>query len=208
MLASRAVSGAAVAPRLRAARGARPLRARPLVARAGPTSVAATSSKGAHSSGSASVGVPSGASPVPAPAAVGAGAVLLAALARAVVGGSRRGRGSLAALEERGALDGDRDAVGDDFDATMRGVRVVTVPTLSDEQIAAARERRRRARVDEDGDPRAELAASDLPKNHPFATSAKAESAEEEAERVAKVRELNRPRRRRGRGGAKGTTRG
>jgi hypothetical protein len=90
----------------------------------------------------------------------------------------------------------------------MRGVRVVTLPTLSDEQIAAARERRRRARVDEDGDPRAELAASDLPKNHPFATSAKAESAEEEAERVAKVRELNRPRRRRGRGGAKGTTRG
>ena len=102
----------------------------------------------------------------------------------------------MGALEERGALDENRDVDEEKFfKGMMKTVRTVEMPELTDAQIQAARERRRQSRAAEGGDPRRELKAAELPKNHPFATSEATDAAAVE-EQARKVREMNKPRRR------------
>ena len=110
---------------------------------------------------------------------------------RSALGGRRRG--SVAALEERGALDENRDVDEEKFfRGMMKSVRTVEMPSLTEAQISAARERRRRARVEEDG---GSLRDVSLPKNHPWATSdGDGDSAEERKKKADAVREANRPR--------------
>ena len=69
-------------------------------------------------------------------------------------------------------------------------------------QIKAARERRRQSRISEDGgdDAASVLRATELPSNHPFATS-EAVDGDLSAKQAAKIREMNKPRAR-GRGAA------
>ena len=106
------------------------------------------------------------------------------------------GAGGVGALEERGALDENRDVDEEKFfKGMMKTVRTVEMPELTDAQIQAARERRRQSRAAEGGDPRRELKAAELPKNHPFATSEATDAAAVE-EQARKVREMNKPRRR------------
>ena len=68
-------------------------------------------------------------------------------------------------------------------------------------QIEAARERRRQSRINEDGegDAASALRATELPSNHPFATSEAVDGALS-AKQAAKIREMNKPRVPRGRG--------
>ena len=78
------------------------------------------------------------------------------------------------------------------FRGMMKSVRTVEMPSLTEAQISAARERRRRARVEEDG---GSLRDVSLPKNHPWATSdGDGDSAEERKKKADAVREANRPR--------------
>ena len=108
--------------------------------------------------------------------------------------------------EERGALDENRDVDEAKFyKGMMKSVRTVRMPELTDAQIKAARERRRQSRINEDGDDDAAsvLRATELPSNHPFATS-EAVDGNLSAKQAAKIRELNKPRRRgNGAGGRK-----
>ena len=73
---------------------------------------------------------------------------------------------------------------------------------LKETQIKAARERRRQSRISEDGgdDAASVLRATELPSNHPFATS-EAVDGDLSAKQAAKIREMNKPRAR-GRGAA------
>ena len=158
------------------------------------TAASAGKAKGGETSGSESstggILVSVGAVQVSVPPTVaGAGGALLAvALLRGALRGGRR-KGSVGALEERGALDENRDVDEEKFfKGMMKTVR-------TDAQIQAARERRRQSRAAEGGDPRRELKAAELPKNHPFATSEATDAAAVE-EQARKVREMNKPRRR------------
>ncbi len=161
------------------------------------------SSKKASSSSSSATGTAVGAPatifglPPPTPAQTAGmfvGAFVLAKAlfrTRSALGGRRRG--SVAALEERGALDENRDVDEEKFfRGMMKSVRTVEMPSLTEAQISAARERRRRARVEEDG---GSLRDVSLPKNHPWATSdGDGDSAEERKKKADAVREANRPR--------------
>lgn len=198
---ARSIASRRVAP----GRAARP-RGAALVTRAGAkqeapkkTAASAGKAKGGETSGSesssggilVSVGVVQVSVP---PTVAGAGGALLAlALLRGALGGGRR-KGSVGALEERGALDENRDVDEEKFfKGMMKTVRTVEMPELTDAQIQAARERRRQSRAAEGGDPRRELKAAELPKNHPFATSEATDAAAVE-EQARKVREMNKPR--------------
>ena len=200
---ARSLASRRVAP----GRAARP-RGAALVTRAGAnqdapkkTAASAGKAKGGETSGSESstggILVSVGAVQVSVPPTVaGAGGALLAvALLRGALRGGRR-KGSVGALEERGALDENRDVDEEKFfKGMMKTVRTVEMPELTDAQIQAARERRRQSRAAEGGDPRRELKAAELPKNHPFATSEATDAAAVE-EQARKVREMNKPRRR------------
>ena len=87
------------------------------------------------------------------------------------------------------------------FSGMMKTVRTVEMPTLTEAQVRAARERRRQSR-DIDASP-STLENVELPANHPFATDAKVSEAERK-KLAERVREMNKPRRRRGRGAPPG----
>ena len=128
---------------------------------------------------------------LPVPLPVAGGGVLVIGVVLAKILGGRRG-GSVASLEERGALDENR-YVDDDkfFSGMMKTVRTVEMPELTSDQIKAARERRRQSR-DVDASP-SSLDNVELPANHPFATTAKV--SESERKKLAeRVREMNKPR--------------
>lgn len=147
------------------------------------------------------VGVETSSVSVPVPVAAGGGLVLGLGILRAVL--RSRNRGSLGALEERGALDENRDVDETKFyKGMMKSVRTVRMPELTETQIKAARERRRQSRISEDGgdDAASVLRATELPSNHPFATS-EAVDGDLSAKQAAKIREMNKPRAR-GRGAA------
>jgi hypothetical protein len=82
----------------------------------------------------------------------------------------------------------------------MKSVRTVQMPELTETQIEAARERRRQSRINEDGegDAAKTLRATELPSNHPFATSEAVDGALSAAQ-AKKIREMNKPRVKRGR---------
>ena len=148
------------------------------------------------------VGRRRGTSSVSVPVPVAAGGGLVPSWASCAVLRSRN-RGSLGALEERGALDENRDVDETKFyKGMMKSVRTVRMPELTETQIKAARERRRQSRISEDGgdDAASVLRATELPSNHPFATS-EAVDGDLSAKQAAKIREMNKPRAR-GRGAA------
>ena len=76
----------------------------------------------------------------------------------------------------------------------MSTVRTVPVPELSDEQIQAARDRRRASAPKDDVTNAQELGGLQVPSNHPWATRKAVTPAEEEAKRQA-VMKANQPRR-------------
>ena len=135
---------------------------------------AAAKSVGKEKKSSGKTGTAIGESPLsnlPVPLPVAGGGVLVIGVVLAKILGGRRG-GSVASLEERGALDENR-YVDDDkfFSGMMKTVRTVEMPELTEAQIRAARERRRQSR-DIDASP-STLENVELPANHPFATTAK-----------------------------------
>ena len=130
--------------------------------------------------------------PVPMPVAAGGGLFLSLALFRAIL--RNKNKGSLTSLEERGALDENRDVDEAKFYAgMMKSVRTVQMPELTDQQISAARERRRQSMLNEDADASKSLKSTTLPKNHPFATSETIDPNESKKQ-FEKVREMNKPR--------------
>ena len=165
---------------------------------------AAAKSVGKEKKSSGKTGTAIGESPLsnlPVPLPVAGGGVLVVGVVLAKILGGRRG-GSVASLEERGALDENR-YVDDDkfFSGMMKTVRTVEMPTLTEAQVRAARERRRQSR-DIDASP-STLENVELPANHPFATDAKVSEAERK-KLAERVREMNKPRSRRGRGAPPG----
>ena len=163
---------------------------------------AAAKSVGKEKKSSGKTGTAIGESPLsnlPVPLPVAGGGVLVIGVVLAKILGGRRG-GSVASLEERGALDENR-YVDDDkfFSGMMKTVRTVEMPTLTEAQVRAARERRRQSR-DIDASP-SSLENVELPANHPFATDAKVSEAERK-KLAERVREMNKPRSR-GRGGVR-----
>ena len=201
---ARALRAAPVAPR-GAHRGASvPVRAIGGKKGASDGKKAAAKSVGKEKKSSGKTGTAIGESPLsnlPVPLPVAGGGVLVVGVVLAKILGGRRG-GSVASLEERGALDENR-YVDDDkfFSGMMKTVRTVEMPALTEAQIRAARERRRQSR-DIDASP-SSLENVELPANHPFATDAKVSEAERK-KLAERVREMNKPRRRRGRGAPPG----
>ena len=201
---ARALRAAPVAPR-GAHRGASvPVRAIGGKKGASDGKKAAAKSIGKEKKSSGKTGTAIGESPLstlPVPLPVAGGGVLVVGVVLAKILGGRRG-GSVASLEERGALDENR-YVDDDkfFSGMMKTVRTVEMPALTEAQIRAARERRRQSR-DIDASP-SSLENVELPANHPFATDAKVSEAERK-KLAERVREMNKPRRRRGRGAPPG----
>ena len=201
---ARALRAAPVAPR-GAHRGASvPVRAIGGKKGASDGKKAAAKSVGKEKKSSGKTGTAIGESPLsnlPVPLPVAGGGVLVVGVVLAKILGGRRG-GSVASLEERGALDENR-YVDDDkfFSGMMKTVRTVEMPTLTEAQVRAARERRRQSR-DIDASP-STLENVELPANHPFATDAKVSEAERK-KLAERVREMNKPRRRRGRGAPPG----
>ena len=201
---ARALRAAPVAPR-GAHRGASvPVRAIGGKKGASDGKKAAAKSVGKEKKSSGKTGTAIGESPLsnlPVPLPVAGGGVLVVGVVLAKILGGRRG-GSVASLEERGALDENR-YVDDDkfFSGMMKTVRTVEMPALTEAQIRAARERRRQSR-DIDASP-STLENVELPANHPFATDAKVSEAERK-KLAERVREMNKPRSRRGRGAPPG----
>ena len=201
---ARALRAAPVAPR-GAHRGASvPVRAIGGKKGASDGKKAAAKSVGKEKKSSGKTGTAIGESPLsnlPVPLPVAGGGVLVIGVVLAKILGGRRG-GSVASLEERGALDENR-YVDDDkfFSGMMKTVRTVEMPTLTEAQVRAARERRRQSR-DIDASP-STLENVELPANHPFATDAKVSEAERK-KLAERVREMNKPRSRRGRGAPPG----
>ena len=201
---ARALRAAPVAPR-GAHRGASvPVRAIGGKKGASDGKKAAAKSIGKEKKSSGKTGTAIGESPLsnlPVPLPVAGGGVLVVGVVLAKILGGRRG-GSVASLEERGALDENR-YVDDDkfFSGMMKTVRTVEMPALTEAQIRAARERRRQSR-DIDASP-SSLENVELPANHPFATDAKVSEAERK-KLAERVREMNKPRSRRGRGAPPG----
>lgn len=131
----------------------------------------------------------------PKPALYAGGALALLVLKK-VVFRRKAKKGSLGDLEERGMLDENRDVDEDKFfKGMMKTVRTVEMPELTEEQILAARERRRQSSAGNDNFEKS-LAEAEIPANHPWATKENLTAAEQrEAEQ--RVLELNRPRKRR-----------
>ena len=133
---------------------------------------------------------------VPRPALYAGGALTLLLLKKILFGRKRGGRGSLGDLEERGMLDENREVDEEKFyKGMMKSVRTMDMPELTEEQILAARERRRQSAAGDDNFKKS-LDSVDIPANHPWATKEQV-SAEDEAAAEQRVLEANRPRRRR-----------
>jgi hypothetical protein len=122
--------------------------------------------------------------------------IVLASLAIVKVRfGGRNRRGSMGRLEERGMLDENREVDEEKFfKGMMKTVRTVDMPELTEQQIMAARERRRASRAG-DANLAKELETVEIPVNHPFASNEKLD-ATQEAERKKKIIDANSPRRR------------
>ena len=122
--------------------------------------------------------------------------IVLASLAIVKVRfGGRNRRGSMGRLEERGMLDENREVDEEKFfKGMMKTVRTVDMPELTEQQIMAARERRRASRAG-DANLAKELETVEIPANHPFASNEKLD-ATQEAERKKKIIDANSPRRR------------
>jgi len=122
--------------------------------------------------------------------------IVLASLAIVKVRfGGRNRRGSMGRLEERGMLDENREVDEEKFfKGMMKTVRTVDMPELTEQQIMAARERRRASRAG-DANLAKELETVEIPANHPFASNEKLDAAQE-AERKKKIIDANSPRRR------------
>ena len=123
--------------------------------------------------------------------------IVLASLAivKMRFGGRNNKRGSMGRLEERGMLDENREVDEEKFfKGMMKTVRTVDMPELTEQQIMAARERRRASRAG-DANLAKELETVEIPANHPFASNEKLDAAQE-AERKKKIIEANAPRRR------------
>ena len=104
-------------------------------------------------------------------------------------------RGSMGRLEERGMLDENREVDEEKFfKGMMKTVRTVDMPERTEQQIMAARERRRASRAG-DANLAKELETVEIPANHPFASNEKLDAAQE-AERKKKIIDANSPRRR------------
>ncbi|KAJ9515944.1 hypothetical protein QJQ45_016878 [Haematococcus lacustris] len=87
-------------------------------------------------------------------------------------------RGSLRGLEDRGYLNEDRGRKDVFMNDVMKNVNTVPMPSLSEEQISAARSRRQKERANH----RISLDDIELPTNHPWAT--RAPGAQDDEERV------------------------
>ena len=123
--------------------------------------------------------------------------IVLASLAivKMRFGGRNNRRGSMGRLEERGMLDENREVDEEKFfKGMMKTVRTVEMPELTEQQIMAARERRRASRAG-DANLAKELETVEIPANHPFASNEKLDAAQE-AERKKKIIDANSPRRR------------
>lgn len=93
-------------------------------------------------------------------------------------------------------LDENREVDEEKFyKGMMKSVRTMEMPELTEEQILAARERRRQSAAGDDNFKKS-LDSVDIPANHPWATKEQV-SAEDEAAAEQRVLEANRPRRRR-----------
>jgi len=133
----------------------------------------------------------------PRPALYAGGAVVVLLLKKVLFGKRRGSRGSLGDLEERGMLDENREVDEEKFfKGMMKSVRTIEMPELTEEQILAARERRRQSAGGNDNFEKS-LAEAEIPANHPWATKEKL-TPEQEREAEQRVLEANRPRRRRG----------
>mmetsp|Transcript_38559 Transcript_38559/g.64879 ORF Transcript_38559/g.64879 Transcript_38559/m.64879 type:complete len:239 (-) Transcript_38559:409-1125(-) len=109
-------------------------------------------------------------------------------------------KGSVDALARRGVGLGKERGVDADtfYKGMMKNVRTAAFPELTDEQISAARARRRQESFrKEDGSPDSLYDQVEIPENHPWAT-AKQVSKEDEEERQANIAAQNRRRRRAG----------
>jgi len=132
----------------------------------------------------------------PRPAVYAASALGLLMIKRVLFRGRRRSKGSLGELEDRGMLDENRDVDEEKFyKGMMKQVRTVQMPELTDEQIKAARERRRQSSGG-DEDFSKSIAATEIPANHPWAMK-ETVTREQEEEQERRVLEANRPVKRR-----------
>ena len=142
------------------------------------------------------VALPQSVVDAPRPAVYAASALGLLLAKKVLFGGRRRSKGSLGELEERGMLDENRDVDEEKFyKGMMKQVRTVQMPELTDEQIQAARERRRQSSGGND-DFSKSIASAEIPANHPWAMK-ETVSREEQEEQERRVLEANRPRQRR-----------
>ena len=151
--------------------------------------------------GSVSVDVPEGIpralEQAPRPVVYAGGVLVLLILKKLLFGRRSGSKGSLGDLEERGMLDENREVDEEKFfKGMMKSVRTVEMPELTEEQILAARERRRASAAGNDNFEKS-LSEAEIPANHPWAMKEKL-TPEEERAAEKRVLELNRPRKRRG----------
>ena len=132
----------------------------------------------------------------PRPALYAGGAIVVLLLQKLLFGKRSGSRGSLGDLEERGMLDENREVDEEKFfKGMMKSVRTIEMPELTEEQILAARERRRQSAGGNENFEKS-LAEAEIPANHPWATKEKL-TPKQEREAEQRVLEANRPRRRR-----------
>eukprot|EP00241_Pyramimonas_parkeae_P011295 CAMPEP_0114233444 /NCGR_PEP_ID=MMETSP0058-20121206/5171_1 /TAXON_ID=36894 /ORGANISM="Pyramimonas parkeae, CCMP726" /LENGTH=212 /DNA_ID=CAMNT_0001345041 /DNA_START=33 /DNA_END=671 /DNA_ORIENTATION=- len=115
------------------------------------------------------------------------GVVVAIGLAVMVLRGGNKG--SVDRLAERGVgLEKERNVDADKFyEGMMKNVRTTNMPELTDEQIRAARDRRKQEQVDtDDATLEGYLNHVEVPSNHPWAVAQEV-SPEEEAERQANL---------------------
>jgi hypothetical protein len=133
----------------------------------------------------------------PRPVVYAGGALALLILKKLLFGRRRGSKGSLGDLEERGMLDENREVDEEKFyKGMMKSVRTMEMPELTEEQILAARERRRASAAGNDNFEKS-LSEAEIPANHPWAMKEKL-TPEEERAAEQRVLEANRPRKRRG----------
>ena len=142
-------------------------------------------------------GIPRALEQAPRPVVYAGGALALLILKKLLFGRRSGSKGSLGDLEERGMLDENREVDEEKFfKGMMKSVRTVEMPELTEEQILAARERRRASAAGNDNFEKS-LSEAEIPANHPWATKEKL-TPEEERAAEQRVLEANRPRKRRG----------
>ena len=142
-------------------------------------------------------GIPRALEQAPRPVVYAGGVLVLLILKKLLFGRRSGSKGSLGDLEERGMLDENREVDEEKFfKGMMKSVRTVEMPELTEEQILAARERRRASAAGNDNFEKS-LSEAEIPANHPWAMKEKL-TPEEERAAEKRVLELNRPRKRRG----------